>query len=262
MNVVVLCGGKGTRLREKTEEIPKPLVEIGGRPILWHVLKHYAHFGIQDFTLCLGYKGLKIKEYFLESDSWRSNNFALSRGDNGSEIKLLADTLERWNIAFIDTGLGTKTGGRIKKVEPYVEGDLFMATYADGVADIDIGDLLEFHRRHGRIATVTAVRPASQFGIMKLDEDGRVAEFMEKPRLNDWVNGGFFVFDRRFFSYLEEDSVLEREPFERLAMEGEIMAYRHEGYWACMDTYKDRTTLDGLWRNRPAPWEMRSMVRV
>lgn len=260
MKVVILCGGKGTRLREATEEIPKPLVEIGGRPILWHVLKHYVHFGFRDFVLCLGYKGVKIKEYFLESNSWRQSDFALSLGNNGAKIKSLATNTQRWNIAFIDTGLDTKTGGRIKRVEPYVKGDLFMATYADGLADIDINALLEFHRRHGRIATVTAVRPASQFGIMQVEGDGRVAEFMEKPRLNDWVNGGFFVFDRRFFSYLQEDAVLEREPFEQLAIEGEIMAYRHEGYWACMDTYKDTATLNGLWSSRPAPWEMPSMA--
>lgn len=260
MKIVILCGGRGTRLREKTEEIPKPLVEIGGRPILWHVMKLYAHFGFRDFLLCLGYKGVKIKEYFVESNTWRLNDFSLSLGNNGSKIKLLDNEQERWNIAFIDTGLDTKTGGRIKKIQPCIKGDLFMATYADGVADIDVNALLEFHKRHGRIATVTAVRPASQFGIMQLDGNGRVAEFMEKPRLNDWVNGGFFVFDHRVFDYLEENSILEQEPFERLAEEGEIMAYRHEGYWACMDTYKDTATLNGLWRSRRAPWEMWSLT--
>ncbi|MFQ5923631.1 MAG: glucose-1-phosphate cytidylyltransferase [Anaerolineales bacterium] len=260
MNIVILCGGKGTRLREKTEEIPKPLVEIGGRPILWHVMKLYAHYGIQDFILCLGYKGVQIKEYCVNSNTWRLSNFSLSTGGNGSKIRLLDSELERWNIAFIDTGLDTRTGGRVKRIQPYIKGDLFMATYADGLADIDISALLEFHKRHGRIATVTAVRPASQFGIMQLNGDGRVAEFVEKPRLNEWVNGGFFVFDYRFFDYLEENSVLEQEPLERLAQEGEIMAYRHEGFWACMDTYKDTATLNSLWRSHQAPWEMWSLM--
>lgn len=256
MKVVILCGGKGTRLREKTEEIPKPLIEIAGRPILWHVMKLYAHFGYRDFILCLGYKGEKIKEYFVELNSWRRSNFVLSLGEGKGQIRVLDNDLEPWNIAFIDTDLETNTGGRIKKVEQYIEGNLFMATYADGVADIDINALVEFHKRHGKIATVTAVRPLSQFGIMQLYRDDRVMEFKEKPRLNDWVNGGFFVFDRRIFSYLDEDSVLEHKPFEGLARNGQIMAYKHEGYWGCMDTYKDVERLNSLWQSGQAPWKI------
>jgi glucose-1-phosphate cytidylyltransferase len=234
MQVVILCGGRGTRLREQTEFIPKPLVEIGGLPILWHVMKIYAHFGFTDFILALGYLGHRIKDYFLPY------------GGEAAE----------WRILFADTGQDTPTGGRIKALERFIEGDTFLATYSDGLADLDLSALLAFHRAHGRLATLTAVRPYSQFGLLDLEETGRIARFREKPRLEDWVNGGFFVFERGVFDYLQPDSTLERDPFERLAADGEIFAYRHEGFWACMDTYKDTEVLNQLWNSGQAPWRV------
>lgn len=257
MNVAILCGGKGTRLQEKTEAVPKPLIEIGGRPILWHIMKIYSHWGFNDFVLLLGYKGEKIKEYFVDGDRWRRHNFTLEMAPGSKpRLQLLHQDDEAWRITFVDTGLETNTGGRIKKAEAYIDGDVFMVTYGDGVADIDLMGLLDTHRRRGRIATVTAVTPVSQFGIMKLDDGSMVKEFTEKPRMRDWVNGGFFVFQREVFSYLGDNSVLEREPLQQLSEERQIVAYKHEGFWACMDTYKDAVTLDSLWNSKQARWKL------
>ncbi len=257
MKVAILCGGKGTRLQEKTESIPKPLIEIGGRPILWHIMKIYSHYGFNDFVLLLGYKGDKIKEYFVDGDRWRRHNFTLSTAPGCEpKLELLNQDADDWRITFLDTGLETNTGGRIKKAEPYIDGDSFLVTYGDGVADIDIPELVRTHHRHGKSATVTAVTPLSQFGIMRLNGDGAVREFMEKPRMKDWVNGGFFVFNRDVFDYLQEDSVLEREPLQRLAEADRIRAYQHSGFWACMDTYKDAVTLDNLWNTKQARWKL------
>ncbi|TAK34070.1 MAG: glucose-1-phosphate cytidylyltransferase [Chloroflexota bacterium] len=257
MKVAILCGGKGTRLQEKTESIPKPLIEIGGRPILWHIMKIYSHYGFNDFVLLLGYKGEKIKEYFVDGDLWRRHNFTLATAP-GCEprIDYLHQDSEEWRITFVDTGQETNTGGRIKRAEPYIDGDTFMVTYGDGVADIDLLELERSHRQHGRIATITAVTPLSQFGLLRLDESGAVREFMEKPRMRDWVNGGFFVFQRDVFSFLQEDSILEREPLQHLAEAGEIVSYKHTGFWACMDTYKDAVTLDCLWNSKQARWKL------
>jgi len=230
MQVVILCGGQGTRLREQTESIPKPLVEIGGRPIVWHVMKLYACFGVQDFILCLGYKGDMIKEYFKNAKDW--------------------------NIIFADTGLETNTGGRIKLVEDMIDGDTFMATYADGVADIDIRASIDFHKRHNRIGTMTVVNPLSQFGEVVITDTGMITDFREKPKLSNWINGGFFVFDKKFFSYLEEDSVLEKEPLTRLAKDGNLYAFKHEGFWKCMDTFKDMLTLNEYWADAKPPWKL------
>lgn len=235
MQVVILCGGMGTRLRERTQEIPKPLIDIGGRPILWHVMKTYAHHGYRDFLLCLGYKGEKIEQYFANTEAAQK---------------------EGWAIHFVDTGLETNTGGRIKRIEGLISGERFFATYADGLADIDLEALLSFHRSHRKIATITAVQPLSPFGLLQLGNDGQVVRFQEKPQLQEWVNGGFFVFEREIFNYLTEDSILEREPFEVLAREGQIMAYKHLGFWRCMDTYKDTITLNSLWQARRAPWKV------
>lgn len=230
MKTVVLCGGKGTRLGELGERDPKPLLPVGDQPILWHILKIYEAHGHSDFVLCLGH----LKERFAE---WAA---ALD---------------EQWHVELLDTGLDTPTGGRILAARDFV-GDEFFATYGDGVADLDLGALIEFHRAHGRVATVTAVRPRGTFGIMHLDGDGRVTAFEEKPPLRDWVNGGFFVFRREVFEYLEPSSVLEREPLERLARDGELMAYEHHGFWSCMDTYKDNLELNELWLAGAAPWRM------
>lgn len=254
MKVVLLCGGKGTRLREHTQSIPKPLVEIGGKPILWHVMKTYAHYGFNDFILCLGHKGEMIKEHFAGQQSWRRRDFVMDTTDGGDpKIEILGKCDEHWRIGFVDTGEATQTGGRIKRVQHLVDDDLFMVNYADGLADIDLNRLLEFHRARGKVGTVTIVRPVCQWGILHVD-DGMVTRFREKPRMNEWVSGGFFVFDRRFFDYLDERCVLEREPLERLAADQELAAFRHEGFWECMDTYKDAVMLDELWRDGDAPW--------
>ena len=231
-SVVVLCGGRGTRLQEHTHSIPKALVEIGGRPILWHVVRIYASQGVRRFVLCTGYLGEMI-ERFVADESWP----------------------EPVEIECVDTGLDTPTGGRIKLIEDRVDGR-FQATYADGVADIDLAALSEFHQAHGDLATVTVVRPRSQFGVAELDGDGRVRGFEEKPQVDQWVNGGFFVFEPGVFEYLEQASVLEREPLERLSADRQLHAYRHGGFWDCMDTYKDAVLLNDLWESGDPPWRV------
>jgi glucose-1-phosphate cytidylyltransferase len=229
--VAILCGGRGTRLQERTHSIPKALVEIGGRPILWHVVRIYAAQGLRRFVLLTGYLGEQIVE-FAEATSWP----------------------EDIEVECLDTGVDTPTGGRIKLAEDRLDDSTFCVTYADGVADLDLPALVRFHRDHGDDATVTVVRPLSQFGIAELDEDGRVVGFQEKPRLDHWVNGGFFVFERSVLDYLTPESVLEQDPLRRLAAEERLHAYRHEGFWDCMDTYKDAVTLNDLWNGGNAPW--------
>jgi glucose-1-phosphate cytidylyltransferase len=257
MKVVILCGGKGTRLKEHTESIPKPLIEIGGRPILWHIMKIYAAHGFDDFVLCLGYRGQAIKEYFMDYLSWRHHDFSLDLSGKEPNIHLLNHDREQWKITFADTGEETNTGGRVKQIAPLVgDDDSFMVTYGDGVADINIKRLAEFHRAHGRIGTITVVNPPSQFGLLDVEADGRVSRFREKPILDQWINGGFFVFRREFFEYLGEDDVLERAPLERLAEKGQLMAFHHETYWKCMDTYKDTVELNELWASGKAPWKV------
>ena len=231
--VVILCGGRGTRLRERTESIPKALVEIGARPILWHVISIYAAQGFRRFLLCTGYKGEQIEAWAGETE-W----------PDGVAVECVA------------TGLETPTGGRIKAVEERLGGEPFCATYADGVADIDLARLLEAHRQRGATATVTVVRPTLQFGVAELGEDDRVLGFEEKPSLRRWINGGFFCFEPGVFAYLASDSVLEREPLERLAADGELNAFRHEGFWDCMDTYKDAVLLNDLWAGGEPPWRV------
>ncbi len=256
MKVVILCGGKGTRLKEQTESIPKPLIEIGGRPILWHIMKIYAAHGFNEFILCLGYRGQAIKEYFMDYLSWRHHDFDLDLSGQEPEVRLLNHDREQWTITFADTGEETNTGGRIKRIEPYIKEDSFMATYGDGLADLNLKQLVAFHQSHGRAGTITVVNPPSQFGLLEMDNDGRVTRFREKPALDQWINGGFFVFRREFFNSLGEDDVLERAPLERLAEEGQLMAFRHEGYWKCMDTYKDTVTLNEHWSGGKAPWKV------
>jgi glucose-1-phosphate cytidylyltransferase len=231
--VVILCGGRGTRLQEHTQEIPKPLVEIGGMPIVWHVIQLYAVQGFTRFLLATGYKG-ELIERFAAGQEWP----------------------EGVNVQCEDTGLETPTGGRIKLLEGRLAGEeRFCATYADGVADIDLEALLEFHAGHGALASMTVVRPELQFGVTELDgEDGRVTGFREKPRSEHWINGGFFCMQRDALNYLEQDSVLELGPLERLAAENELWAYRHEGFWECMDTYKDAVALNDMWASGSAPW--------
>jgi len=229
--VVVLCGGRGTRLQERTQSIPKPLVEIGGRPIVWHVVQIYAAQGFRRFLLCTGYRG-ELVARFAAAEAW----------PDGVEV------------ACLDTGLDTPTGGRALAAARTLEEAPFCLTYADGVADIDLGALLAAHGAHGGLATVTVVRPELQFGVAQVESDGRVSGFREKPRAEQWANGGFFVFEPGVAAFLSEDSVLEREPLERLAAAGQLHAYRHEGFWDCMDTYKDAVLLNDLWEQGLAPW--------
>ena len=234
MKVVILCGGKGTRLGGWGDDVPKPLLRVGPQPLLWHIMQIYAASGFCDFVLCLGHLQERFHEYFA--------------GDVPGSAG--------WNVELVDTGLDTPTGGRIARIEPFVRGKPFFATYGDGVADIDLRDLQAFHQAHGRVATVTLVRPVSGFGIAELAEDGSVIGFREKPRMRDWVNGGFFVFGPDAFQYVTDDSVLEREPLERLAADRQLMAYRHDRFWTCMDTYKDNLTLNEEWERGHAPWRV------
>lgn len=253
VQTVILCGGRGTRLRDLSETLPKVLVEVGARPIVWHIMKGYSESGFNDFVLALGYLGDKVKQHFLEAEGWRGRDLRLQVGSQ-SPPELLGDSGDNWNVVFADTGLDTNTGGRLLCAQKYVRGDTFFATYGDGVADVDHRALLDFHLSHGRIATMTVVRPRLTFGLVDLEDDGRVVRVREKPCLESWVNGGFFVLDRRVCEYLGPDSVLEREPLERLAADGELVAYRHQGFWACMDTYKDNLELNASWATGSAPW--------
>jgi glucose-1-phosphate cytidylyltransferase len=252
MKVVILCGGKGTRFRDYPDEIPKPLALIGNKPILWHIMKIYANYGFRDFILCLGYRGDLIKKYFLEEE-WRAKDFTL----NIKERKRIdhSHDEEDWNITFADTGVETNTGGRIKQIEKYIpKGEDFFATYGDGLSDININELLEFHKKKGKTATITCLRPYSQFGILELD-DGLITNFREKPKLDYWINGGFFVFKHEIFNYIGENDALEKKPFEALAAKREIAAFRLEGFWQCMDTFKDYQSFSDMWE-KGAPWKV------
>jgi glucose-1-phosphate cytidylyltransferase len=256
LKVVILCGGQGTRMREETEYRPKPLVEVGARPILWHIMKIFAHHGLREFVLCLGYRGEMIKEYFLNYDAM-NNDCTLSLGQRGG-VTYHGNHLEGGlTVTLADTGQETMTGGRVRRAGRYVDGDSFVVTYGDGVSDIDLTALLAFHKSHGRLATITAVRPVSRFGVLALDEPGQVNSFAEKPLLDGWINAGFMVFHRRVLDYLDGDAcVLEKEPLERLAREHQLMAYRHEGCFYAMDTYRDYKYLNDLWSRGEAPWKV------
>ena len=243
-------------MREETEYRPKPLVEIGGRPILWHIMKRYAHYGFLDFVLCLGYRGTMIKEYFLNYEAM-NNDFTICLGRK-YEIQYRDTHQEQdFRVTLADTGLESMTGGRVKRIARFIDEDTFMVTYGDGVADIDLGALLKFHKAHGHIATVSTVRPISRFGILNTNDKGFVTNFTEKPLLDGWINAGFFVFNRKIFDYLDgDDCILEREPLERLAREGELVAFRHEGFFYAMDTYREFKFLNELWDSNQAPWKV------
>lgn len=250
--VVILCGGKGTRMGDLT--VPKPLVEIGERPVLWHVMKIYAAQGFRDFILALGYGGDLIKRYFLEYD-WRSRDFVLEFDDGGIHYRTPND-ISGWRITFAETGLETMTGARVRKASAYVEGDRYFVTYGDGVADIDLRALLAYHQSQGLLATVTGVKAFSRFGIMETDGAGRVTGFQEKPLVGSLINGGFMVFERAVAPYLkgDDDLVLEQEPLRSLAHDQELAVYRHQGFWRAMDTFKEAQELNALWE-QSAPWK-------
>lgn len=249
--VVLLCGGSGTRLREETEFKPKPLVTIGDMPILWHIMKIYGHYAYRDFVLCLGYKGHLIKEYFLNFP-WMANDFTLNLKDHRQHTHETHPP-EDWQITFASTGLATPTGGRLAKIRKYIKSDEFCVTYGDGLANVDLERLVAFHRERKKIATLTAVHPASPFGIIE-SRNGTARSFKEKPRLEGLINGGFFVFNRKIFDYLSEDSVLEEEPLRKLAADGELSVYEHQDFWMCMDTFKDVERLNQMWANGNRPW--------
>lgn len=255
MKTVILCGGKGTRLREETEFRPKPMVQIGNKPILWHIMKIYASYGFKDFIVCLGYKGDMIKEYFLNYEMM-NNDFTINLG-HSKNIQIYGDHDEHdWTVTLADTGDEAQTGARIKKIEKYVD-DSFMVTYGDGLADINIRNLINFHNSHGKIGTMTAVHPPSRFGELSI-EGNQVMEFNEKPQTKEGlINGGFFVFKKEFFKYLNDDDncILEKEPLEKLASDGELMIYNNDKFWQCVDTYRELEMLNEMWKNGNSPWK-------
>jgi glucose-1-phosphate cytidylyltransferase len=254
MKVVILAGGHGSRLAEETEIKPKPMVEIGGRPILWHIMRIYAHYGFKDFIIALGYKGEIIKKYMKDYCALCSD---LTVHLNNGDVKIHDGERLDWIVQLIDTGLRTHTGGRIKRVAPYVDNETFMLTWGDGVSDINLDNLLAFHRSHGKLATLTAVRPPARYGHLELDEDA-VAEFSEKPQTGEgWINGAFFVLEPQIFDYIDgDDTQWEKEPLENLAKDGQLMAYKHSSYWQCMDTLRERYILQKLWESGNAPWKV------
>lgn len=254
MKVVILCGGLGTRLGEETESRPKPMVEIGGRPILWHIMRGYASYGFKEFVLALGYKGEVIKRYFLDYYHLHSN---LTVSLAGGGVTIHDGGREDWVVHLVDTGLGPETGGRLKRLGPWLGNERFMLTYGDGVCDANLRKLLRFHQAHGRLATVTAVRPPSRFGGLSFNGN-LVTEFTEKPQIGEgWINGGFFVLEPGVLDYIEsDDTFFEREPLERLAKDGELVAHRHEGFWQCMDTRRDLQLLEQLWASGNALWKV------
>jgi glucose-1-phosphate cytidylyltransferase len=255
VKVVILAGGRGTRLAEETAARPKPMVEIGGKPILWHIMKLYAAHGHKDFLVACGYRGEMIKEYF-RNIFVHSNDYVIDLRDGSIELLGNGAAID-WRVGVIDTGIDAMTGGRIRRLRPLIDDATFMVTYGDGIGNVDIGALVAFHRKHGRTATVTAVRPQARFGGLDLDGDA-VAVFSEKPQTGEgWINGGFFVFEPRIFDYLDDDAtILERDPLERLAAAGELMAFRHHGFWQPMDTMREKELLESLWSSGCAPWKV------
>ena len=254
MKVIILAGGYGTRLSEYTESIPKPMVNIGGKPIIWHIMKTYAHFGYKDFYLALGYKAEVIKEFFLNYRSLNAD-FTVDLSNDNVDFHQI-DNVD-WRVTLVQTGLQSMTGGRIKRMKSFVDKGTFMLTYGDSVADIDIDALLNYHKSHGKMVTVSGVRPSARFGELEM-LDQKVISFREKPQTKEgWVNGGFFVCEPEVMDFIEDDlTVFEKEPLEKISAMGELMSYRHEGYWQCMDTKRDRDHLEDLWNSGSAPWNV------
>jgi glucose-1-phosphate cytidylyltransferase len=256
MKVVILAGGFGTRISEESHLRPKPMIEIGERPILWHIMKIYTYFGFHDFIICLGYKGYYIKEYFAHYFLHESDVTFDFRSGNSQVVH--THSAEPWKVTLVNTGLETMTGGRIKRIQSHVGNETFMMTYGDCVSDVSVGELLDFHRSHGRIATVTSVQPAGRFGALDISNDDHVTGFQEKPKgEGGWINAGFFVLEPGIFSYIEGDhTVFEDEPVRRLAADDQLVAYKHSGFWQPMDSLRDKTQLDRLWKSGKVPWKV------
>ena len=257
MKVVILAGGLGTRISEESHLRPKPMIEIGGSPILWHIMKGYSHYGYHDFIICCGYKGYVIKEYFADYYLHRSDvTFDFS---DQNRMIVHNNVAEPWRVTLVDTGLHTQTGARIKRIQKYIQDEPFLLTYGDGVTDLDISKLVEFHKGHGRIATLTAVQPGGWFGVLKMGEGDLVADFEEKSKEGGgWINAGFMVLQPDVFDYLDdrENLIFEKEPLETLAADGQLAAYRYDGFWRCMDTLRDKNSLEALWASGEAPWNV------
>jgi len=256
MKVVILAGGFGTRISEESHLKPKPMIEIGERPILWHIMKTYSHYGFNDFIICLGYKGYCIKEYFAHYFLHESDvTFDFT---NENQRIIHNHSAEPWRVTLVNTGIETMTGGRVKRISRYIGDEPFMLTYGDGVADIRIDNLVEYHKKHGKLATVSSIQPAGRFGALDLDADNLIHGFKEKPKGDGaWINGGFFVMQPEVFRYIDGDTtVLEREPLERLAHDGQLVAYKHTGFWQPMDSMRDKNQLEELWKTGSAPWKV------
>jgi len=255
MKTILLAGGLGTRISEETSVKPKPMVEIGGMPIIWHIMKSYSFYGYNDFAIALGYKGDVIKEFFMNYKLHKSDLILNLKSGNA---RFENDYSEDWNVGLHETGSNSMTGGRLFNLKKlFKPGETFMLTYGDGVADINVDKLVEFHKSHGKIATLTAVRPPARFGSIIMDDDGIIKEFKEKPQVGEgWINGGYFVFDYKIFDYLKDErTILEREPLEMLSLQNQLSAYRHDGFWHCMDTIRDRDNLNEIWASGNAPWK-------
>ena len=252
---VILAGGLGTRIREETEFKPKPMVEIGGRPVIWHIMKHLSYFGVNRFIICVGYKGDVIRDYFLNYRA-RNNDFTVSLGAQDT-LKFHDNHNEsNWSVTVAETGNLTNTGGRLFSIEKYVRGETFLSTYGDGLSDINISELYKFHTESNRVATVTAVRPLTRFGVLDIDDNQKVTNFREKPLSEGWINGGYFIFNPEIFNYLSENVVLEQEPLQELAKRKELLAFKHEGFWQPMDTFRESKALNDLWNSGAAPWKV------
>ncbi|MDF2530909.1 MAG: Glucose-phosphate cytidylyltransferase [Clostridia bacterium] len=256
MKVVILAGGLGTRISEESHLKPKPMIAIDESPILWHIMKYYSHYGYNDFVICCGYKGYVIKEYFADYYLHRSDitfDFA-----NNNDIIVHSNVAEPWKVTVVDTGLNTQTGGRIKRIQKYIGDEPFMLTYGDGVSDVNINELVAFHKEHGKIATLTAAQPGGKFGVLQINNKQNITSFTEKGKEDGgWINGGFMVLEPQIFDYIQGDStILERDPFETLVKLGQLAAYKHHGFWQCMDTLRDKNLLEALWNSGQAPWKV------
>jgi glucose-1-phosphate cytidylyltransferase len=255
ISAVILAGGLGTRIREETEFKPKPMVEIGGKPMLWHIMQHLSYFGVNRFVICAGYKGDLIRDYFLNYRS-SNNNFTVNLGKE-NELNVHTDHSEiTWEIIIEETGLETNTGARILQIKKYVENQTFLCTYGDGLSNVNIWELYDLHKQEGRVGTVTAVKPLSRFGILDIGTENNVISFNEKPHIDNWINGGYFIFEPKIFSYLNAESILERSPLESLAKDGELSVHKHQGFWQPMDTFRESKILNEIWNKGNAPWMM------